>query len=204
MLAGSQLVDALKGIDPNAVNGRFARRVPLAQLFGIKGQVQPGVVAQFVTPNLLLTSTRAYRYNQDGVETLYLGEGEDVAGAEVKQEPGLSGFARKSRPPDSIFHVEVKLWAVLDLVNRNAQSVLKTNLDELTAPWRLKSPNAPTQILGASAFKTGRFEAIRYPSAPMHRAGEKGASLVIFRNALHSRSTVEIYDPTGFWRDKWM
>jgi len=204
MLSELELVAALRGIKPSKANTTYARRVPLAALLGLQGTFVPGTLAQISSPTFLLTSSRAYRYNRDGVETLYLGDSEGVAGAEVKQDPGLSGFERKPNPPDTLFHVTVKLSAILDVSEPAVQEVLGTDVKELVAPWRLKSPDAPTQMLGTAALESGRFEAIRFPSAPMHNAGLSGTNLVIFRAAIRSGSSVELFDPTGTWREQWV
>jgi hypothetical protein len=203
MLDVVKLAAAVGLIVPVPLTGTFARRVPLAALLGMKAPVVPGVAVQIVSPRLLLTSSRAYRYNPPGADTLYLGEGEDAASAETKQHPGLGGFARTAAAPDSVFHVEVNLTAVLDLTDPALHTRLGTDLTELTAPWRLKSPGAPTQLLGSAVLADGRFEAIRYPCAPLHQAGQGGVSLVIFRGSLRAGSTVKVHDPSGTWRESW-
>lgn len=202
MLDVLSLATALGAITPVPVTGTFARRVPLAALLGMKTPVLPGLAVQIVGPRFLLTSTRPYRYNPPGVDTLYLGEGEDVASAETKQHPGLGGFARTAAAPDSVFHVEVRLAAVLDLTDGSLHAKLGTDLVELTAPWRLKSPGAPTQLLGATVLADGRFEAIRYPCAPLHNAGQSGVSLVIFLEKLQPGSEAILHDPSGIWRER--
>jgi RES domain-containing protein len=203
MISNAALGAALATLTPRPLEDTFARRVPLADLLGVKAKVLPSVALRIVTPTFLLTTTKAYRYTPPDLAALYLGEGEDVAAAEVKQHPGLTGFARKPTPPHTVYHVEVKLSAVLDVTTEEAQSKLGTDLVELTAPWRLKSPCAPTQQLGGAAFADSRFEAIRYPCAPLHLVGQSGASLVIFRDRLQSGSSVKIYDPNGTWSETW-
>ncbi len=203
MLSEPSLSAVVDIITPVPLVDTFARRVPLAALLGMNAPVVPGVALQIVSPRFLLTPTSAYRYNQPGVAALYLGEGENVATAEVKQHPGLAGFARKPSPPDTLFHVEVKLAAVLDLTDLGVQSALGTSIAELTAPWRLQSPNAPTQLLGAAIVAGARFEAIRYPCAPLQHAGESGVSLVIFRESLWPGSAVRVHDPSGTWQEQW-
>ncbi len=203
MHVDAALFSALATLAPSPLADTYARRVPLAALLGMKGPVVPGVALQIVSPTFLLTPTKAYRYNPPNIAALYLGEGEDVAAAEVKQHAGLAGFARKASPPDTVFHVEVNLRAVLDVTITSVQSTLGTNPDELIAPWRLKSPAAPTQLLGAAAAASDRFEAIRYPCAPLHRAGQAGVSLVVFRDKLQPGSKVRIHDPSGTWQESW-
>jgi RES domain-containing protein len=203
MLSEPDLSAVVDTITPVSLTGTFARRVPLAALLGMNAPVVPGVALQIVSPRFLLTPTSAYRYNSPGVAALYLGEGENVAAAEVKQHPGLAGFARKPSPPDTLFHVEVTLAAVLDLTDLGVQSVLSTTVAELTAPWRLRSPNAPTQLLGAAVVAGARFEAIRYPCAPLQHAGECGVSLVVFRKSFWPGSTVKVHDPGGTWHESW-
>lgn len=203
MHADVGLSAALASLAPGPLSGTFARRVSLAALLGMKGPVVPGVALRIVSPRFLLTTMRAYRYTPPGIPALYLGEGEEVAAAEVKQHPGLAGFERKPSAPDTVFHVEVTLSAVLDLTAADAQATLGSNLTELTAPWRLKSPAAPTQRLGAAVIVDSRFEGIRYPCAPLHHVGKTAASLVIFRDKLRSGSSVKVHDPNGTWQETW-
>lgn len=199
----AELCAVLGNLTPVSVVDTFTRRVPLADLLGITGSITPGAELQIISPTFLLTTTSPYRYTRAGIAALYLGEGEDAAAAEVKQHPGLSGFARKPTSPDSVYHVEANLSAVLDLTTETMHATLGTSLEELIAPWRLMSPAAPTQQLGAAAYSHGGFEAIRYPCAPLHSAGSVGACLVIFRDRVRPKSTVRIFDPKGLWREAW-
>jgi RES domain-containing protein len=134
---------------------------------------------------------------------LYLGEGEWTATAETKQHPGVKGFAHEPASPDAIFHIEVKVSAILDITAPSVLSALNTSPDELMANWRTQSPKAPTQLLGNAIFESKRFEGVRYQSAPMKKSGVEGYCLLLFRERKQASSTVRIFDPTGVWSESW-
>lgn len=183
------------------VGGTFARRVPLAALFGLTSAPTAATVPRI--PEFLFASDRPYRYSRRGTEALYLGEGESAAAAEAKQHPGALGFDRAPTTPDSIFHVEVALDRVLDLTDATVCASVGTTEAALLAPWRLLSPDAPTQLLGQVIFDSNQFEGIRYRSAPAAAAGANAHCLVIFRRRKSIGSIVRIYDPAGIWSETW-
>jgi hypothetical protein len=85
---------------------------------------------------------------------------------------------------------------VFDLTDAGIQAVLQTDAAELTATWRLKQRRnlpIPTQTLGAIAFRSGRFQALRFPSA----RDSRGHCLVVFPDRVTSPSYVEVFDPYG-------
>lgn len=183
------------------VAGNYARRVPLAALFGITGPATAVTVPRI--PKFLFASDRPYRFTRSGIEALYLGEGEGAAAAEAKQHPGLRGFDFVPTSPASVFHVEVALERVLDLTDKSVADMVGTTEAELLAAWRPLSPNAPTQLLGQALFDSNQFEGIRYRSAPAAAAGETAHCLVIFRRRKLVASTVRILDPAGIWSETW-
>ena len=64
-------------------------------------------------------------------------------------------------------HVILEADQILDLLRHEVRIALGTDLNELAAPWRIRpgAVMAPTQVLGQEAHASGRFQAIRYPSA---------------------------------------
>lgn len=68
---------------------------------------------------------------------------------------------------------------VLDLTRLSVRRLLRTSLQQLTGNWRLGNQRgrwAPTQLLGYEAFRSGLFDAIRFPSA----RNPGGVCLLIF------------------------
>lgn len=204
MKSAAELSRVLATLPPVPVAGSFARRVRLADLLGIKAPVDLKVAVMTVRiPNFLWVSPSEYRYNPSNVPTFYVGEGESTAAAETKQHPGLTGFDFKPTEPDSLFHIETILSSVLDVTDPATIAALGTTEKELLAPWRLKSPKAPTQILGAAVHTSSRFEAIRYRSARKADVGETGYCLAIFQDRKFTTSTVRVFDPSGTFNQQW-
>lgn len=198
MLGAADLPAALATLPTIPIDSTYARRVPARDLFGISDTAPtPGKAISAISPNFFFVTGSPYRYNPPGLAALYFGEGESTAAAEVKQHPGARGFDAEPRNPDVVYHVAVKLGAVLDLTDAHVQSILHTTDDELTAGWRLLSPNAPTQLLGKAAFDGGRFEGLRYRSAAKARARTDGACLVIFKDRKAAASLVRVLDASG-------
>lgn len=198
MLRADQLANALATLPTIPVATTYVRRVPAGALFGIKGPLPPpGQPIAAISPNFFFVTGSPYRYNPPGLAAIYLGEGESTAAAEVKQHPGLRGFDHDPRLPDVVYHVSVNLGAVLDLTDRAVQGVLETTVSELTANWRLLSPNAPTQLLGQAVFDSGRMEGLRYPSAATARAAASGACVAIFSHRKNTTSRVKVVDDSN-------
>jgi RES domain-containing protein len=195
MLRADQLAGALTTLPTVAMSTTFVRRVPAFALFGIKGPLpSPGQPIAAISPNFFFSTGSSYRYNPPGIASIYFGESESTAGAEIKQHPGARGFDYDPRMPDVVYHVNVNLSAMLDLTDAAVQNVLQTTTSELTANWRLLSPNAPTQLLGKSAFDCGRFEGLRYPSAAKAREAKPGSCVVIFSARKAKTSIVQVMD----------
>ena len=124
-----------------------------------------------------------------GPRAIYGAEGPDLAEAEFSGK-GLSAL-RPARGATRIqLHLEVSLKALLDLGNQAIRGALKTSLDELREPWRGVYESSgefpPTWQRGQAAFESGRFEAIRYPSAQVPRR----YCLVIFTEHLAKGSSI--------------
>jgi RES domain-containing protein len=195
MLNAADLPGALAALPTIPVSTTFARRVPAYALFGIKGPLpSPGQPIAAISPDFFFSNGSPYRYNPPGLTTIYLGEGESTAGADVKQHQGARGFDEDPRAPDVLYHVDVNLGAVLDLTDKAVESVLQTTHAELVANWRLLSPNAPTQLLGKAAYDLGRFEGLRYPSAATARVGAVASCVVIFPKRKAATSVVRVVD----------
>ena len=104
--------------------------------------------------------------------------------------------------PWVIFAVEGFLESVLDLTDPSVRKRLGVSLAELTGDWRFSQelyltgdgPLPPTQLLGRIAYETGRFVAIKYPSAKNVR---EGCGYAVFADRLTSgqASFLEVYDP---------
>ena len=101
-----------------------------------------------------------------------------------------------AQPPWVLITVEGILVRVLDLTVAEVQSALGTNPQELTGAWRhiqAREGEAPTQRLGRSSYKSGRFDAIRYPS----RKNAAGICLAVFIDRLRPPAVVKVLDPHG-------
>jgi RES domain-containing protein len=130
----------------------------------------------------------------NGPRAVYFGEDKEVALHECIVTTGQADPRRF--PPHIIFSVNVALASILDLGEVSVQVRLGTSMTELVEPWRLKQARkevVPTQILGKVIFESGRYEAIRYPSAqlPGH------SCMVVFYERVVAPSLIEIVDPEG-------
>ena len=104
-------------------------------------------------------------------------------------------------PPHIIFSVKVSLASLLDLGDLTIQQQLETSEPELVEPWRLKQARGelvPTQILGKIVCESGRYQAIRYPSAQLRGH----YCVVVFNEHVVAPSFVEIIDPDGNLRER--
>jgi len=124
-----------------------------------------------------------------GPRGIYGAEGIDLAEAELTGK-GLSSL-RPTRGATRIqLHLEVTCQAILDLGDVAVRRALKTSLEELRLPWRgvfyTTGSMPPTWELGQAAFDSGRFEAIRYPSAQLPRR----YCLIIFTEHLAKGSSI--------------
>ena len=104
---------------------------------------------------------------------------------------------RTAQPPWVLITVEGILLRVLDVTVDRVQSTLGTNLQELTGAWRhiqAMGQEAPTQMLGRLCYRSGRFEAIRYPSS---KNTAYGVCVAVFIDRLKPPSLIKVLDPQG-------
>lgn len=111
-----------------------------------------------------------------------------------------SGAAAALARPLVLLSVEGHLERVLDLLDPGVQAAVGTDGAELVAPYLLAAlrGETATQQLGRIAYETGRFEALRGPSA--QRAG--GHSIAVSPDRVRPPSRLEVYDPDGLLRDR--
>jgi RES domain-containing protein len=165
-------------------------------------------------PKPLFVGDSANRYNLRGVRTLYFGENVLVAYAETVQEyagllvdhptrergtPKGYDVGREGEEPILVFAAKVLVKRVLDLTDQGIQSKLGVTEESLTGPWRWESSmgRAPLcQQLGDAVYRSGRFEAIRYPSEKAHDPHRSAthAAWAIFVERLDPDSSVEVSD----------
>jgi RES domain-containing protein len=125
-----------------------------------------------------------------GPSSIYIAE--DKMTAEAEANNGLP----EPLPPWGTFAIRMRLSSVLDLTDAAVQVQLQTNCIELAAQWRAPQARGlyvPTQALGAAAFYSGRFQAIRYPSV----ANPTGTCLVVFAARVKAPDHIEVHDPSG-------
>lgn len=106
----------------------------------------------------------------------------------------VAALAQQHAPAEVTLQFNVSLESVLDLTLAANQLLLETTTIELTRSWEWQmamGQPVPTQILGEVAFNTGRFQAIRFPSAKI--TGEP--NLVIWTERVTAPSFIESTDP---------
>lgn len=103
--------------------------------------------------------------------------GSEYAGSKRK-------WLRGDVPPSVTFPMEVKLKRILDLTSATVRQCLKITKAEVLSAWlgyELEHGKWPiTWSLGSHAFKSGKFDAIRYPSV----RNPGGSCLLIFTERL--------------------
>ena len=105
-----------------------------------------------------------------GFGSIYLASDPVTALSEVAAV--LTGIGSVRTPPWVVVTVEGFLEGVLDLTKSMVQSRLGTSIAELTGDWRFsqslhskgQAPMPPTQLLGKTAYETGRIVGMRYHS----------------------------------------
>ncbi|MBX9624321.1 MAG: RES family NAD+ phosphorylase [Gemmataceae bacterium] len=89
-------------------------------------------------------------------------------------------------------HAALDPGRVIDLTRREVRRAPGTDLNEITGPWRgipgRRLP--PTQVLGREVYNSGRFLAIRYPSA-RHPGG---VCLAVFEDRLRASTGGDFLD----------
>lgn len=201
MYSGSTLKAALAGIAPKSFDGRLARRVGFGALLSpIKGG---GGVADI---RFLYAGRRRNRFTpQNGPQSIYFGEDEEVGSAEVKRVAFLDSFAKKSGPPSATFWARVSLPdCVLDLTDSAVIAALgSTDLEIYNPDWRDVVPRSPTELLASAVFQDGRFAAIKYFSVRMREAGKSGICFCIFKTRVKAPASVRVSAPDLGLDENW-
>ena len=201
MLADDELETLLNGggLPPSLCRRSFYRCVEQGKLYGF------GSPTPFPNPIPLYShssSTRGARFTpRGGPDTLYMAEDITTAYLEVDRAyKKIEGLAPKvvprTAPPVLLFSIKVEMERVLDLGDAGIQAALQTTTAELTATWRLRQNRqlpVPTQTLGRLVFDSGRFQAIRYPSA----RDPDQFCLAAFPARIADPALVEVFDPYG-------
>jgi RES domain-containing protein len=138
------------------------------------------------------------RYNPPLVfEALYLADELINAFLEIKALKKVDNDRIVSVPgsPRTQLSIKYHLNTVLDLVDRNVQSAIATNLAELKQQdWLDVNQNkyqiTPTQQLGLVVYILSEIEALKVPSA----ITDSAYNLVIFTDRLSKDSFVEVSD----------
>jgi RES domain-containing protein len=196
MLGPDDLAIRLAALTGRPWNGILYRAIFLEDLFGFH---RPTRHARPLPLYSLGAPAHGARYTpRGGMATLYMAEGQETAFAEAHQ----IGTAIKRQDPSSeprrptvLVSARVHLDSVLDVADPALHASLGTDVKELLRPWRRAQCRGAvaTQQLGLAVFTSGRFQAIRYPSARL--AGR--CCFAIFTDRLAGAAFVEIYDPDG-------
>jgi len=189
MLPAGELEPALATIAPVPVSGPFFRTVAFKYLRGA-GRVAPNILSG--VPG----RQRGGRYNQaGGARTTYMAESAETALSEGIRPFLGSGVASALSRPLVMLTVRGQLHRVLDLLDSSVQARVGTNSAELVAPYLLDALKGEpaTQRLGRLAYLSGRFEAIRGPSAQQPR----GHTIAVFSERVVAPSKLQVYDPDG-------
>jgi RES domain-containing protein len=193
MLAERDLRRALRRVNAQPAHGFYSRFVELRHLSGPRIGAGPKPLWS------LGSKLFGGRFTPKGsFETVYLAEDPVTAMAEVSGVlySSLAPMPRTARPPWVLITVEGILLRVLDLVDPEVQAAVGTNSQELTGAWRHIQATgrlAPTQILGRVCYRSGRFEAIRYPSSK----NVAGVFLAVLIDRLRSPAMIRVLDPHG-------
>lgn len=96
--------------------------------------------------------------------------------------------------PRTMFTIVFDLKYVMDLTDPATREHLGYGLDMLRSPWRRRTPNAPTQLLGRAAYEEG-VQGLIYPSAK----NPDGTNLVVFPDNLTigQPGRLRVFDPNG-------
>ncbi|MBI3827297.1 MAG: RES family NAD+ phosphorylase [Candidatus Rokubacteria bacterium] len=189
MLPAGELEAALATVEPVALAGPFFRTIAFKYLRAA-GRVAPNILSG--VPG----RERGGRYNPSGgARTTYIAESAETALSEGLRPFLGSGVAPALTRPLVMLTVRGQLHRVLDLLDPQAQARVGTNAAELVAPYLLEAlrGETPTQRLGRLTYLSGRFEAIRGPSAQR----PTGHTIAVFSERVVVPSKLEVYDPDG-------
>lgn len=132
---------------------------------------------------------------QRGFDSIYLADNPITAFIEASALILLpSGPVPRRSAPWTVVTVDGVLNGLLDLTDPAVLAALGTTRHELTGNW-VTSPRPPTQVLGQSAFNSGRIVGLKYASAK-HPGG---TNLVVFpdRIGVTPGDHLEVFDPHG-------
>jgi RES domain-containing protein len=135
-------------------------------------------------------------------EVLYVACSVEVALLEINSliriGPNLRAVLPSDGYPRIIWTVDCQLMSVLDLTDINVQSALGIGLEQLKGAWLPANADgrlALTQELGLSAYGSGRFDALKYPSAKARNPSDY--NLAIFTNRLSEGCFIKVYDESN-------
>ncbi len=201
-MTGSFDEKTLEAINPVQLGRLLYRGVRLHTLFSKE------------PPEPLFASESQNRYNVRGVKTLYFGENVLTAYAETVQQhtallmdhptrergtPVGYEIGDEGEEPIVVFAAKAFVNRVLDLTDTGILSKLGVTGESLTGPWRWEASTGRSplcQQLGDAVYRSGRFEAIRYPSEKAHDPSRTAAhaAWAIFVERLDGKSVVEVSD----------
>ena len=189
MLDAPGLVTALQKIQPSQYNRNVYRCVELAALIG--DGTRKIQLLYDLGPRL-----SGQRYTaKGGARAIYVSEHPDTSYVEATgMFSSVAALSQQNALAQGSYQVNVNLSAILDITLGTNQKILETNTIELTRSWEWQMAMdlpVPTQILGEVAFASGRFQAIRFPSA---RRGDQ-VNLVIWTERILAPSFIEVTDP---------
>lgn len=194
MLPSGELESALATIASVPVTGPFFRTVAFKYLQRA-GRTAPNILSG--VPG----RERGGRYNTaGGARTTYIAESPETALSEGVRPFLGSGVALALTRPLVMLTIQGQLRRVLDLLDPRLQARVGTSSAELVAPYLLEAlkGETATQRLGRLANLSGRFEAIRGPSA--QRA--EGHTIAVFSERVVAPSKLEVYDPDGILTER--
>ena len=186
MLEADRLADALTTLPVLSYNRNVFRAVELEALQSIN-PMQPLFD--------LGPCRRGQRYTPPGgPPALYVSEDPATSYFEgTGMFAAVAALAHQNAPATVIFNIVATLENILDITTEVTQQRLQTNIIELTSSWKWQmamGSSVPTHILANVAYATGRFQAIRFPSA--RRDAEP--NLVIWTDKLVEPFFVEVND----------
>jgi len=153
-----------------------------------------------VTPDYLLASGRANRYNPAGVDCIYFSEDERTARAEYGRRFGRGASAFQ---PLGTYFAEVELTKVLNLEDEPTRHALQLEAKDMTVRWEFAHKATRTQLLGWVVSQQRAIAAIRFPSDAARAAGFAGFNVVIFRDGVRRPDFVRILGPTRKPLQQW-
>ena len=201
MFSGLKLFQALATLKPASYTGDLARRVGLA---GLLTPIAGG--GRIDSLEFLYAGRRRNRFTPaNGARSIYLGENEDVGAAETKRAALLGSFAKTPADPAAIFWAKAHFPdAVLDLTKPAVLAAVGATDAEIYDPdWKDRLPRSAPEILGAMAFRDGRFAAIKYWSVRMRMAGKQGVCFCVFKSRVKSPCSLHFVAPALGLDDEW-